>query len=146
MLRLFKQYNENNAALSDCICTGLQLINFWQDLSIDIKNKRYYIPKEELNSFNVDIQDLQNAIKSINLRNCISSILKYTDTLFSQGSDLVSELKGIRFKFEIALTFSGGKKILDKLYRLNDNLLYIRPKLTKKDYLNIIINALKLVF
>jgi len=32
---------------SDFICSGLQLINFWQDSSIDLKGGRIYYPKSE---------------------------------------------------------------------------------------------------
>jgi phytoene/squalene synthetase len=38
---------------SDAICTALQLINFWQDLSVDIPRGRYYLPDADCARFNV---------------------------------------------------------------------------------------------
>lgn len=32
---------------SDAICTALQLINFWQDLSVDIPRHRHYLPRAD---------------------------------------------------------------------------------------------------
>ncbi len=38
---------------SDHICSALQLINFWQDVAIDWKKGRVYIPQEDLARFGV---------------------------------------------------------------------------------------------
>src|SRR5213075_2387469 len=39
--------------LSDFTCTALQLANFWQDVSVDWKKGRIYIPEEDLTRFGV---------------------------------------------------------------------------------------------
>ena len=41
-------------ALSDQICIGLQVANFWQDVSVDIDKGRVYLPQEDLRSFGCD--------------------------------------------------------------------------------------------
>ena len=38
---------------SDAICTGLQLTNFWQDVAIDWRKGRVYLPQEDLARFGV---------------------------------------------------------------------------------------------
>lgn len=38
---------------SDEICTALQLTNFWQDISVDALKDRIYLPREDLDAFNV---------------------------------------------------------------------------------------------
>ncbi|MEI7503053.1 MAG: squalene/phytoene synthase family protein, partial [Paludibacter sp.] len=55
VLRIMGEYNESNALLSDKICTGLQLANFWQDFSVDLPSGRCYIPSDILFSLNIEI-------------------------------------------------------------------------------------------
>jgi squalene synthase HpnC len=43
---------------SDAICSALQLINFWQDLSVDIPRGRYYLPLEDCKRFGVTSHDI----------------------------------------------------------------------------------------
>ena len=46
-------------AESDAICTGLQLANFWQDVSVDRKKDgRTYLPLEDLQRYGVALADL----------------------------------------------------------------------------------------
>ena len=46
---------------SDCICTSLQLINFWQDLSVDLPRGRHYLPLAELQAFGLSVDDFAPA-------------------------------------------------------------------------------------
>ena len=55
ILRLSDNFNEKNLELSNKICTGLQLANFWQDFSRDLPNGRLYIPKNIFDQ-NMDFQ------------------------------------------------------------------------------------------
>jgi phytoene/squalene synthetase len=41
-------------AQSDAICSALQLINFWQDLSVDVPRGRYYLPAQDCRAFGID--------------------------------------------------------------------------------------------
>ena len=45
-------------ALSDQTCIGLQLANFWQDVSVDIEKGRIYLPQEDLQRFGVDEEQI----------------------------------------------------------------------------------------
>ena len=60
VLRIFGEYSEANLELSDRICTGLQLINFIQDINRDSKLNRIYMPVDELNKFRVSEKDILN--------------------------------------------------------------------------------------
>ncbi len=53
VLRLGDCFDEENAALSDQICTGLQLANFWQDVARDYAIGRIYLPADEMSRFGV---------------------------------------------------------------------------------------------
>jgi phytoene/squalene synthetase len=47
VLHLFGRTEPEHLAQSDCICTALQLINFWQDVAIDWQKDRIYIPQTD---------------------------------------------------------------------------------------------------
>src|SRR5262249_50482426 len=44
MLHLYRETGGENLAQSDLICSSLQLINFWQDVEIDFRKNRIYLP------------------------------------------------------------------------------------------------------
>ena len=59
VLYLCKSNNPENGCYSDCICTGLQLANFWQDVARDLDIGRVYLPEEDLRRFGFSEADLQ---------------------------------------------------------------------------------------
>jgi squalene synthase HpnC len=58
ILYLFGYGDAHRQALSDRVCTGLQLANFWQDVSVDAKKGRVYVPLDDLARFGVSEDDL----------------------------------------------------------------------------------------
>jgi phytoene/squalene synthetase len=56
MLALSEQYSPEMLDQSDAICSALQIINFLQDVEIDWKKSRIYIPQEDLAKFSVSEQ------------------------------------------------------------------------------------------
>jgi len=56
MLALSEQYSPEMLDQSDAICSALQLINFLQDVAIDRKKSRIYIPQEDIAKFSVSEQ------------------------------------------------------------------------------------------
>jgi len=142
ILRLFGNYNEITATLSDKICTGLQLLNFWQDLSVDLKNGRHYIPISFYNDFNLSKDTLFSDENSLKLENCINELLKITEKYFFDGKLLIKHIDNFRLKLELKVIILAGLYFLRKIKKLKINLLYERPKLTKSDSLKIFIKAL----
>ena len=53
LLHLYGVQDANALRQSDCICTALQLVNFWQDLSEDIPRGRIYLPTDMQNKHGV---------------------------------------------------------------------------------------------
>jgi len=53
ILHLYGVHDPQALAQSDAICTALQLINFWQDLSVDIPRGRFYLPQDACERFGV---------------------------------------------------------------------------------------------
>src|SRR5262249_29366769 len=59
VLYLAEAFDERRAALSDSICTALQLANFWQDVARDFDLGRVYLPEEDRRRFGYSDVELQ---------------------------------------------------------------------------------------
>ena len=118
---------------SDDICTALQLINFWQDLSQDIPRGRFYLSDAACAQFGVSRTDLASLIQSQNTTDLIASQAINTLAMMHKGSQLVHLIPG-RAGWELRFVVQGGLRILDKIKALDYAMLVKRPKLTKLDY------------
>ncbi len=142
LLKLFDEASEENVSLSDDICTALQLVNFWQDISRDSINRRYYIPTDLLNRFGLDYNDLRS--NPLRLQVCLDQLYQETEKLFENGKKLVYLVKNKRLKMELRLIISSGIRILDKCKSLKTEITLNRPSLGKSDAFIILKNAFKL--
>ncbi len=142
--RIILQLNEINdqqaLKYSDYICTALQLTNFFQDTEIDFDKGRLYFPQDELEKFAVTEEDFKNKLNSENFKNLLKYNLDRTYILFEEGKKLLPYLKG-RLKFEIKWTISGGVAILDKIKSNDYSVFSNRPKLSKFDFLKLLLKS-----
>lgn len=124
---------------SDHICTGLQLANFWQDVSVDLVKDRIYIPEEDQRAFGFDEKTLFEKEASLPFLKCMEFQVNRTWKLFEKGSALIPKLRthSKRLAWEIRLTWLGGTTILKKIEMQNYNTLHHRPKLGKLDLLRL---------
>src|SRR5690606_14330877 len=53
MLSLYQVHDEPALQRSDAICTGLQLVNFWQDVAVDWQKGRVYLPQTAMRNHGV---------------------------------------------------------------------------------------------
>lgn len=141
VLRIFDNYNSGTADLSDKICTGLQLANFWQDISVDAKKSRVYIPNDILKKYDLSKDNILNKKINDNFSICLKEIYDYTDNFFKLGTGIVDILNNFRLKLEIALIIQGGKRIMDKVREEGINIISARPVLKKYDYFGMLIKS-----
>ena len=116
--------------LSDKTCTGLQLSNFWQDVSIDIEIGRIYIPLEDLDRFGVSEQQITDRKYDINFQNLMKFEVDRARQLFIDGFSLANHLDRT-LRSDFALFARGGLEILKAIERQNYNVLAARPRLSK---------------
>lgn len=126
---------------SDSICTGLQLINFWQDVSLDAGINRIYIPREIFHKYNYTEEELLKGVENDKFRDIIKELTERTEKLFAGGYPIIDRVKG-RLRLELKATYLGGKEILNKIKENNYNVLSKRPKLRKPDKLKLIFKTL----
>ena len=128
------------AQLSDAICTGLQLANFWQDVSVDLGKDRIYIPQIDLRRLGVSEKDLFSGTATPNFRNCLRYQTERAWKLFQEGESLPKHLPR-PLSWEIRLTWLGGTEILRKIDQLNYDTLSQRPTVSKFDFLRLGLQA-----
>jgi phytoene synthase len=136
ILWLFGYRAENIMKLADYITTALQLTNFWQDISIDLKRDKIYIPTNFLHEFNIRETEILQQKSSESFAELMDSLINKTRSYYRQGLPLLSKVQG-RLKLELQFTIAGGYRILSKTRIHQANLLSFRPTLNKFDWFSI---------
>ena len=132
LLHLYHVSDAPSLAQSDCICTALQLINFWQDLGIDIPRGRIYLPADGFAQHGVDeVQLLQRKVNPATTA-LVAANLGWATTLMQRGAPLVKKVPG-RAGWELRLVVQGGLRIAEKIELLKFATLQQRPKLNAWD-------------
>ena len=134
VLHLFGRTEAEHLEQSDCICSALQLINFWQDVAVDWQKDRVYIPQSDFPQFKVGEPDIAASRWSANWAALMDFEIDRAQALMLRGAPLVHALPG-RLGWEIRLTIQGGLRILDKLRQVRGDVFHRRPKLGKWDWL-----------
>jgi squalene synthase HpnC len=134
VLYLFGRTEPLHLEQSDCICSALQLINFWQDVAVDWQKARIYLPQCDLRRFRISEADIAEGRWSANWAALMDFQIDRVQALMRQGAPLVHALPG-RLGWEIRLTIQGGLRILEKLRRVRGDVFSRRPTLGKWDWL-----------
>ena len=132
LLHLYGVTDEASQHMSDSVCTALQLINFWQDLGLDIARGRYYLPREDCVAHGVSLDDLMALRQTENTTKLIATYEYLARATMLKGSQLAKKVPG-RAGWELRLVVQGGLRILDKMAAMNFATLNARPKLTAWD-------------
>lgn len=115
VLEIFGALTPERAAWSDSICTGLQLVEHWQDVTEDAAAGRVYLPADDLARFGVVESDLTAPPPAgSNLRSLMAFEAQRARGLLDGGVPLVASLTG-RLRFVIAGFVAGGRAALDAL-------------------------------
>lgn len=141
ILEFFSIRDDESLRFSDAVCTALQLTNFYQDVSIDIKKDRIYIPLDEIQKFGASENQFELRKNNTNFEQLLKYQVDRAQQLFIEGRKLIQRLPK-ELKSQIFMTILGGEKILNKIEKMNYNVIDIRPKLSKLDYLMIFVKSL----
>src|SRR5947207_4167935 len=96
---------------SDALCTALQLTNFWQDFGRDWRAGRLYVPREVQHACGADESDLRADRFTAPWICAIDDCIATTKRLFVDGRAVCDQVGG-RLRFELRLTWHGGRRIL----------------------------------
>jgi squalene synthase HpnC len=145
LLHLYKKASPENIALSDDICTALQLINFYQDVAIDLSKhagrSRIYLCQDEMQKAGISEGSLKEALVNHAWKDFMHMNIARAAQLLLQGKPLANKLPG-RFGYELRMIVAGGEQLIKKLYACDGNVFDRRPTLNSKDWGIIITKAL----
>ena len=136
LLHLVGRSSASNLHCSDCICSALQLVNFWQDIAIDWRKQRIYLPQAELERFGIDEAQVAAGRWTADWAALLDFQIDRTQRLMNEGTALVHQLPG-RMGWEIRLTVQGGLRILERIRRVRGDVFQHRPRLAGGDWLRI---------
>jgi squalene synthase HpnC len=132
LLHLYGITDALSLTQSDQICSALQLINFWQDISSDVARGRWYPSQQAMAAHGVLDADLQPDSQSDNARQLMAAYAAQARALMQAGAPLACRIPG-RAGWELRLVVQGGLRMLDKIEAINFATWRTRPKLTARD-------------
>ncbi len=136
VLWLFGYRDEQRQGWSDAICTGLQLANFWQDVAVDARKGRIYLPQDDLARFGVTEQAILEGRGGAAFQRLLAFQVERTRKLFHAGKPLCHRTGG-RLGLELKLIWLGGMGILDAVAAIGYDTLSRRPVHGKADWLRL---------
>ncbi|MCC2974442.1 squalene synthase HpnC [Massilia sp. IC2-476] len=133
MLELYDAVDERNLRDSDAICTSLQLINFWQDVAIDLAKGRIYLPLEDLERHAVSEAELKAGPATPAWRALMRFEVDRARALMLSGAPLARRLPG-RVGWELRMMVQGGLRILEAIEKVDYDVFRRRPTLAPADW------------
>jgi squalene synthase HpnC len=141
VLMLCGYRDEQLFRLSDATCTGLQLANFWQDVAVDWKKDRVYLPLELLRRHGTSVDDIARRHCTPQFQSAMHEAVAYARYFFDEGLALPKKVHR-RLALDLELFSRGGMAILDNIERQGYNVLAERPAISKTQRVGILIKGL----
>jgi squalene synthase HpnC len=117
-------------AMSDCICTGLQLVNFWQDVRRDRLAGRVYLPADDMQQHGVTEAMLDAQRAGPRLRDLLRAEVAWAREYFDAGAPLAG-VAPPALRPAIAMFLAGGRAVADAIEREGFDTLGRRPTVGK---------------
>jgi squalene synthase HpnC len=125
--------DERRQALSDATCTGLQLANFWQDVTVDWEKDRVYLPGAK-------DSDIAARRFTPEFRESMIEGVRVARGLFEKGLALPGMVNR-RLAVDLELFSRGGLRVLDKIEAQGYDVLKERPRVGKVERVGILLRA-----
>jgi len=133
LLHLYGQATPQNLAYSDKICSSLQIINFLQDIEIDLQKNRIYMPQDDMVKFDIDENIIARKDTGGPWQGFMQSQIERVRSMLTSGAPLGWVLKG-RIGLEMRMIIAGGLRILEKIEREQGDVFKRRPVLHAADW------------
>jgi squalene synthase HpnC len=134
LLHLYGETAPRSIAMSDGICSALQLINFLQDVDSDYRDRgRIYLPQDEMTRFGISDQDIAARNASPAWRRLMNFQRDRARRLLQAGAPLGRVLRG-RIGLELRAIVMGGDRVLEKLHAADGDVFGPRPVLRGLDW------------
>ncbi len=127
---------------ADALCTALQLTNFWQDFGRDWTVGRLYVPQDVQDACGAREADVREGRFTPAWALAVDACVAKTAETFDQGRHVCDAVHG-RLRFELRLTWLGGRRILDRVSASRATLLHERPTLGAADLPTLLWHAVR---
>ena len=141
VLYLGRAHTAENVELSDSICTGLQLANFWQDVAVDWRRGRCYLPFERLRAQGINEQELAAGRATPALRQVLAAEVDRAERWLRAGLPLVGRVPRW-LQIDLSLFIHGGLAILSAIRRAEFDVWTARPTVSRGAQLRLLSGAL----
>ena len=142
LLALYRAESRDNQAASDAVCTGLQLTNFWQDVALDWRRDRVYLPQEDLDRFGITLTELGTRPDPDRWRALMAFEAARARALLVSGRSLARALPW-RLGLELSAVIAGGLRILQRIDQVDGDVFARRPVLRARDWWLVAYRALR---
>lgn len=130
VLYLGRAMDEHRVELSDSICTGLQLANFWQDVAEDWDRGRLYLPEEDCRKFGYNPGDPAQRQATDAFRRLLQYEVERAERYLHQGRSLI-RLMPRKLRVPVSLFAEGGLAICREIRRMNFDVWTARPTVSR---------------
>lgn len=132
VLYLGRCFDPGRAALSDSVCTGLQLANFWQDVAQDWDRGRVYLPQEDCRKFGYLTESFAGRQANSAFRELLAFEVDRAETWLRRGLPLVDQMPPA-LSGDVWLFIHGGLAILNRIRGQRHDVWSRRPRVSKLD-------------
>lgn len=133
-------HTPERARLSDSICTGLQLANFWQDVARDWDNGRIYLPQIDCRRFGYDETGFARREPSEAFRRLLATEVDQAERFLREGMPLAAQMSP-GLQVPVALFVQGGLAALEAIRRQNYDVWTRRPTVSKLEKLRLLVRC-----
>jgi squalene synthase HpnC len=127
VLHVFGAATPQREALSDKVCTALQLAEHWQDVAEDLRAGRIYLPAEDMERFGCSERDLAAPAAGPGVRALIAFEERRARALLDEGAPIVGTLRGAA-RAAVAGYVAGGRAALAAIAASGHDVLRATPR------------------
>jgi squalene synthase HpnC len=140
VLYIFDAATPERFALSDKVCTALQLVEHWQDVAEDLADGRIYLPQDDMARYGVTEQDLAAATANAKVKDLLRFEVTRARQLLDDGAPLVGTLRRSA-RLAVAGYVAGGRAALTAVEQAGYDVLASTPKGSKQTLLRELIKT-----
>jgi squalene synthase HpnC len=140
LLALYRAATPENLRQADAICSSLQIINFLQDIAIDWRMGRVYLPQDEMAAFGITEAQIAAGDAGGRWREFMVAQVSRARHMLFASVPLGRALPG-RIGLELRTIVAGGARILEKIEAADYDVFRHRPVLRAWDWPLLLVRA-----
>jgi squalene synthase HpnC len=141
VLYVFDSATPERVALSDRVCSGLQIVEHLQDVAEDLGRGRVYLPLEDMERYGCTVEDLSKRPTPEGVRRVVAFESLRARRLLDEGAPLARRLPW-RAGLAVAGFVAGGRAALGAIERRDHDVLAGAPRASQARRLSAFVSTL----